>query len=286
MTTALRVALALLALLPWTAAAPQSLESRVERLERLTESRGMVDLVVRLQETQEEMQRLRGHLEEQGHALEEAQRHIREVLSDFDRRLRRLEQGQRAETGPSMAPGLPPPERPSPPRRPPGAPEPPVPPVPEEEGAPVVSPPIGPPPPEAERAPRAQPAGEKAAYEQALDLLQQRRYDEAAVALRGFLDRYPQSRYAPNVWYWLGESHYVQRRLPQALDAFQKVTEQYGSSAKVPDALLKIGMILDEQGNHDKAVETFNDLIDRYPKSSAAYLAQKRMQGTERPRER
>ena len=127
--------------------------------------------------------------------------------------------------------------------------------------------------------PRAQPAGEKAAYEQALDLLQQRRYDNAAVALREFLDRYPQSRYAPNVWYWLGESHYVQRRLPQALDAFRKVTEQYGSSAKVPDALLKIGMILDDRGDHDKAVETFNDLIDRYPKSSAAYLAQKRMQG-------
>jgi tol-pal system protein YbgF len=133
---------------------------------------------------------------------------------------------------------------------------------------------------------RPRPAGEKvgeatdekAQYESALGLLQERQYDQAATTLREFLDRYPQSRYTPNVWYWLGEAHYVRRRIPEALEAFRHVPDLYPNSPKAPDALLKIGFILDEQGERDRARDTLNDLIDRYPKSSAAYLAEKRLQ--------
>jgi TolA-binding protein len=62
------------------------------------------------------------------------------------------------------------------------------------------------------------------------------------------------------------------------LEAFQKVPDQYRDSPKVPDALFKIGTVLDEQGQRERARDILNDLIDRYPKSSAAYLAEKRLQ--------
>jgi tol-pal system protein YbgF len=232
------------------AARPGSLEWRVERLERLVESRNLVDLVLRLQELQEEIQRLRGQLEVQEHRLKRLERRQQDLL--FER------EGQ--PPAPDESAGTPPPS--------PQVPELPA----AEAGPPVVPAELPPRPAEGEI------SDEKAQYEKALALLQERQYDQAAGALRDFLDRYPQSRYAPNVWYWLGEAHYVQRRLPEALEAFQKVPDQYADSPKVPDALFKIGTVLDDQGQRDRARNVLNDLIDRYPRSSAAYLAEKRLQ--------
>jgi tol-pal system protein YbgF len=237
-----------------------SLEDRMGRIERLLESQSLVDLLLRVDRLQNEVQRLQGQLEVQDHNMGEVQQHQKELFNELDRRLRRLEDAVRAG---AASEGPPPREAPPaelPPRERTEAP--PVEPAPSEGG------PQG----------QGQELDEKGAYEQALGLLQERRYDEAAGALREFLDQYPDSRYAANAWYWLGEAQYVQHRLPDALAAFGKLADAYGKSPKVPDALLKIGFIYDEQGQRDKARETLSELIARYPRSSAAYLAQKRLQ--------
>jgi TolA-binding protein len=46
----------------------------------------------------------------------------------------------------------------------------------------------------------------------------------------------------------------------------------------VPDAMLKIGYSQYEQGQLDKAGATLNSIIDKFPKSTAAQLAQSRLQ--------
>ena len=51
------------------------------------------------------------------------------------------------------------------------------------------------------------------------------------------------------------------------------LAEQYTTSHRVPDALLKIAMIEKEQGNKSKARELFERVVKQHPKSNAAISA-------------
>jgi tol-pal system protein YbgF len=75
------------------AAPPQEdLNKRLTRLERLLESQTLGDMLLRIESLQQEVQQLRGRLEEQDHAMQSLQRRQRELYLDMDRRLSRLEQ--------------------------------------------------------------------------------------------------------------------------------------------------------------------------------------------------
>src|SRR5690606_40159723 len=58
--------------------------------------------------------------------------------------------------------------------------------------------------------------------------------------LNAFLRQYPNSRYAGNAQYWLGEVSLVQGRLEEAGQAFAKVSHAYPKHNKVPDSLYKL----------------------------------------------
>ena len=53
---------------------------------------------------------------------------------------------------------------------------------------------------------------------------------------------------------------------------------RYPDSQKLTHALLKIGYIHAELGQREEAERVLNDLIQRYPESTAAGLARKRLQ--------
>ena len=73
----------------------------------------------------------------------------------------------------------------------------------------------------------AEAAGPEAAYQQAVALLKEARYDEAEVALRQFLASYAGHGRAPNAQYWLGEVHYLRGAYPAARAAFERVLGDY-----------------------------------------------------------
>ncbi|MFA7386117.1 MAG: tol-pal system protein YbgF [Thiohalobacteraceae bacterium] len=238
------------------AAREGSLEYRVERIEALMQSQGLIDMLTQLQQLQREVRQLRGEIEVQGHRLEQLQQSQRDMYLDIDRRL-----GGQAPTvpptvgaEPSNAEDL---------LLPPGAATPAAPaaaaPSPVQQAA-VASP------------------DEQAAYEQALNLLREGRYDDAAQAYHQFLSSYPNGRYADNAQYWLAESRYVTRQYAPALEEFAQVPSLYPNSAKVPDALLKMGFIHYEMGNWREAREQLDAVAQRYPESTAARLANERLQ--------
>jgi tol-pal system protein YbgF len=119
---------------------------------------------------------------------------------------------------------------------------------------------------------------ERQAYERAFELLKQGRYDLAVAAFKAFVQSYPNGQYADNAQYWLGEANYVQRQFKDALKEFQAVVNNHPSSPKRPDAMLKMGYTYQELGDLDQARMTLNDVISNYPASTAARLAQKRLQ--------
>ncbi|MDR1777785.1 MAG: tol-pal system protein YbgF [Desulfovibrio sp.] len=117
----------------------------------------------------------------------------------------------------------------------------------------------------------AKPAqGEEAAYKEALKFAMSGRSNEGINQFRGFLQQYPNGRYAANAEYWIGECLYSQKNYKEALEQFQLVNTQYANHHKNADALLKAGMTLNKLGDRQGAAEKFRALKAQFPNSEAA----------------
>jgi tol-pal system protein YbgF len=132
-------------------------------------------------------------------------------------------------------------------------------------------------PPPAGAAGSAAVASDRDAYQSALDRLKNRDYEGAERALKDFLNNYPQSVLIDNAEYWLGETFYVERRYPDAIETFQRVVRDHPDSRKVPDALLKAGYAQYEQKRYREARELLARVQESYPDSSAANEARERL---------
>ena len=123
----------------------------------------------------------------------------------------------------------------------------------------------------------ASPEGEKAAYDQAFQSLKDLKYAAAAEQFQKFVGQYPNSEYADNAQYWLGESYYVTRNYDIALEAFQNLLSTYPDSPKVADGLLKIGYTHYELKQWDQARAALVQVQEQYPDTTLARLAGSRL---------
>ncbi len=120
---------------------------------------------------------------------------------------------------------------------------------------------------------------ENEAYDRALNLvLKDKRYEQAIPEFRAFNKSYPESSYAPNAHYWLGQLLFNKGELAEAEQEFLVVVERFSKSAKRPDALLKLAMVAQKKNNVDKAKILYSQLIKEYPDSTSAKLAKPRLE--------
>ncbi|MBI1921935.1 MAG: tol-pal system protein YbgF [Geobacter sp.] len=119
--------------------------------------------------------------------------------------------------------------------------------------------------------------GASDAYLQAFGIYSKSNYNGAIDAFNEFIRSYPDSEYAANAQYWIGECLYTQKEYARALEAFRKVVDSYPRSAKVPDAMLKVGFSHISMKEHDKAKTTMDELVQKFPKSQAADKARERL---------
>lgn len=216
--------------------------------------------------------------------LEEEVRQIRGELEVYRYRVESIEQARSATAYPPAAPTTPPTasgqaitdEQPSAYSR--------TPPEPVQAPAAVNPPAAASTPPAVERAPAAPPARptaggtEQADFDVALGKLREGNYQEATTGFQHFLSTYPTSHLAGDAQYWLGESYYVSRDYNRAKEAFINLGLHYPQSARLPDALLKLGYIYGELGDTARAQEVLQKLVQVYPNTQAANLAERRLQ--------
>jgi len=108
-------------------------------------------------------------------------------------------------------------------------------------------------------------------------VLREGRYDQATLAFTAFLASYPNSSYADNASYWLGETYYVTRDFDKALATFKGLTEKYPNSPKAPDSYLKTGYIYFEKQDWAASRQSLDTVISEYPGSTASRLAADRL---------
>jgi tol-pal system protein YbgF len=120
-------------------------------------------------------------------------------------------------------------------------------------------------------------AGPPPDYVKAFGLYSANNFAAAIESFEAFLKLNPQSDYAANALYWIGECHYTLSDLPKARDAFFKVAGNHPNSPKAPDSLLKLGYTLTAMKEKEKALAVYDRLIKSYPSSPAAVKARERM---------
>nr|VFK27367.1 MAG: tol-pal system protein YbgF [Candidatus Kentron sp. MB]VFK30303.1 MAG: tol-pal system protein YbgF [Candidatus Kentron sp. MB]VFK74282.1 MAG: tol-pal system protein YbgF [Candidatus Kentron sp. MB] len=252
-----------------------AIQERLDQMERVMGSRALMDLLDRVDDMQREIRELRGQVEIQAHALSQIKKSQRNYYLDLDNRLRHVAKATGVETEAPIIDTFT--THPSPTREPDVA----TPAAPPKKS---VRQSVNDTPPDSQsdrtNLQRADPytdTGQDAAYRKAFELLRRKSYGQATVALTAFLERYPNSQYAEDAQYWLGETYYVTRQFKPALSTFEKFLHRYPASAKTSDALLKIGYVQHELGQKAKAKRTFANLIQQYPGSTQAHLAQKRL---------
>jgi len=121
------------------------------------------------------------------------------------------------------------------------------------------------------------PQNAEAVYQRAFNLLKKSQYDQAKKAFKNFLKNYPESDYSDNAQYWLGETNYVMQKYDIAINEYQALLSIFPNSKKVSHALLKIGYSYAELGNVSDAEKILIEVVQEYPGTTAARLAEERL---------
>lgn len=117
-------------------------------------------------------------------------------------------------------------------------------------------------------------AGEDSAYQAAFNLIRDKRYDDAITALNNFTQRYPDGEYAGNAYYWLGEVYLVKSNYEEALKSFGFLLNRFPAHRKAAGAKYKLGKAYVELGETERARRYLRDVISQHPGSSEAQLAE------------
>lgn len=220
---------------------------RIERIERLLSSDVMREQTRSIQSLREEISALREQLEQQDYELESMKQRQRNLYIDMDRRISNVEAGSGSSAS-FVAPVVPPPGSSV------------------NKTAAVV----------------AGDSDGQEAYSSAFALLKEGQYKQSIEAFEAFRKNYPNSKYADNAQYWLGEANYVSRDYKRALTEFQQLISQYPDSSKNSGARLKIGYVYFELNNWSAAREALQQVVTMYPDTTVAQKANERLQRIKR----
>ncbi|MEP1216189.1 MAG: tol-pal system protein YbgF [Marinobacter sp.] len=221
----------------------QNNSSEAER--KAGNSQANAELFYMIQQLQGEVRRLQGRVEEQQNRLDRLTKQSRDRYIDLDQRILKLSESM------AEAPTNPPPET---------------------DGTGAVGEKTG----VKTKIYRQPSEEEQSAYQKVQTLIHQdKNYDQAINGLYDFIDKYEEGDLTVNAYYWLGEVYLVENQLEQARQAFTIVATRYGDHRKASDAVYKLGVTLDRQGKKEQARSRMEDVVEDYPGTGAAELAQK-----------
>lgn len=116
-------------------------------------------------------------------------------------------------------------------------------------------------------------------YTQAIRVLRdERNFAKARGLLNGFISKYPTHELADDAQYWIGQSYFQEKNFERAILAFNKVQVDYANGDKAPEALLLEALSFLNIEDRASARELLGQVIAKYPDSSAASTARKRLE--------
>ena len=222
----------------------------------------LVTLYNQLEALQQEVQTLRGVVEDQGYQLKRLQNEQKDRYLDIDRRLSSMNPAPNTNAARNATP-VPPP-------------------LPSLEAssaatnsATTVSTPPPPPPRHGpvngKKAPTVADNGmdEQELYRSALNLLLQENKAEAAIPLfQNYIDTFPKGKLFTNALYWQGEAYLLMAAPAKARDVFMRLLADYPADAKAAGAMLKLGIAYQKMGDTAKAADSWKQIRIKFPENA------------------
>jgi tol-pal system protein YbgF len=105
-------------------------------------------------------------------------------------------------------------------------------------------------------------------FDLGIGYMQRKDYALAEETMRNFAQKYPVDPLLADSQYWLGESFFQRQKYRDAAESFLGVTTKFGSSAKAPDALLRLGQSLAALNEKEAACAALGEVTRKYPRAS------------------
>ncbi len=242
----------------------EAVDARLGKLEEAAKSQPLLDLFTQLETLKLEMSKLRGQVEVLNNSIENTGKRQRDMYTDLDTRLRRLE--QQGGLGPAPVPAAPAAAAPAP-----------------AAAASTAAPAAIAARPPAAAITVADPGAENHVYDAAQGQRRIGNYQGAIVAFQNFIKQYPKSNLVPRAQYWIGDSYFNLRDFKLAIASQQTLIKTYPDSPSVPDAMLNIASSQIEMGESITGRRTLEDLVAKYPVSDAADKAKRRLAALNSP---
>jgi tol-pal system protein YbgF len=114
-------------------------------------------------------------------------------------------------------------------------------------------------------------------YQAAYRDYQRGNYDLAVAGFRDFAAKNPNSELSGNAAYWIGESLYSQKKYREAIQQFDSVVTRYPKSDKVAGALLKKGYSYIALGEKSQGIVQLQYVVHEHPTTPEAALARQKL---------
>ncbi len=201
-------------------------------------SQGMAELLFQQQQMQQEMMDLRGQVEELLFQIQQLKRESKDRYIDLDRRISESVQGVNQTPSPSTSTS--------------------------EQTATGSN----------TQVVVVDQAAERTEYNQAKNLIRDKKYAESIEAFKDFIADYPESSYVPNAWYWMGEVYLVLREFDNGKAAFLKIYRDYPEHQKIADATFKLGIAHNAVGDKERSRQYLQEVVENYKDTQTARRAQ------------
>ncbi len=133
---------------------------------------------------------------------------------------------------------------------------------------------------------KAPPATPQAAYEEAVKLLEKKKYERSAEAFRRFKEEFPLSTYTPLAELRLADSLYFDKNYAEAIVQYEEFKKLHPTHPDIPYAIYQVGMcylrqmrsVDRDQTPTERALEQFRYVVENFQQSKYTPEAAEKMQ--------
>ncbi|OIQ48887.1 Outer membrane protein assembly factor BamD [Pseudodesulfovibrio hydrargyri] len=127
----------------------------------------------------------------------------------------------------------------------------------------------------AQTAPQADSDPAKALYDKAYALYKEGNFERARSYWAEFTDTFKGHAFTPSAVFWQGQCYYMLKDYARAVILYEDVIEKYQKSSKYKAALLRAGFSWEHLGKPELAKMRFEEIIKKFPKSVEATQAKR-----------
>jgi tol-pal system protein YbgF len=115
-------------------------------------------------------------------------------------------------------------------------------------------------------------------YKDAYETLHKGDLEGARRKFEAFLKQYPNTELSDNAQFWIGETYYLKKDYERAVLEYEKAIVKYPEGDKIPSALFKQAIAFFELGDKTNARNLLRRVIEKYPRSEQADMAKKKLE--------